>query len=360
MSKTIKIPECMHPAFEVIVNGIPYKYPAGETVEVPDAVAVAIEAHIKHHTQEPPEPSGGGNSSGLTQPEWGEGKTAQVSKELKYGPYNGWSDYAYNFCFMTSDEYQGMMESTDFVGKAILYDPDNELTTTLDVTKEQFAYNEEKQILTGPGVPWVAPDCGDYATISYSYKPVVKIPAKYVEQDTSAVDAVKVYAELAYEAMAIELNPTGETHELGGYTFTKVSNEVVNSVAHKKGALTLWSNVESATLGKSQRMGYAGEGIYVLCGEMDYCGVDEGEASLTTSPTVICVTDTSSNDFPSTGIWMWEEGIGEVNSPITVRPYATSEWRPTGICVHCLSQKTGGPIGELGASYELCCSDCGG
>ena len=58
MSKVVKIPECMNP-FHVIVNGVEYSYPAGTEQEVPDEVAVVIEAHNKkhdsgHETPEPP------------------------------------------------------------------------------------------------------------------------------------------------------------------------------------------------------------------------------------------------------------------------------------------------------------------
>ena len=47
--KTITIPDCMHPAFELILNGIPYRYPAGQTVTVPDEIAALIAAHSEHH-----------------------------------------------------------------------------------------------------------------------------------------------------------------------------------------------------------------------------------------------------------------------------------------------------------------------
>lgn len=42
--KKVTIPTCANP-FVVIVNGIKYTYPAGETVEVPDDVAEVIEQH---------------------------------------------------------------------------------------------------------------------------------------------------------------------------------------------------------------------------------------------------------------------------------------------------------------------------
>ena len=48
--RTVKIPECMNP-FYVEVNGHKYSYPAGTTQEVPEEVAVVIEAHegVHHH-----------------------------------------------------------------------------------------------------------------------------------------------------------------------------------------------------------------------------------------------------------------------------------------------------------------------
>lgn len=49
--KKVTIPTCANP-FVVIVNGIKYTYPAGETMEVPDDVAVVIEQHYEmHHNQ---------------------------------------------------------------------------------------------------------------------------------------------------------------------------------------------------------------------------------------------------------------------------------------------------------------------
>ena len=48
MSKTVTIPNCMNP-FVVMANGVKYTYPAGSTQEVPDEVAVVIEAHINAH-----------------------------------------------------------------------------------------------------------------------------------------------------------------------------------------------------------------------------------------------------------------------------------------------------------------------
>ena len=42
MSKTVKIPSYQNPC-EIIINGMKYQYPAGETCEVPDEVAMVIE-----------------------------------------------------------------------------------------------------------------------------------------------------------------------------------------------------------------------------------------------------------------------------------------------------------------------------
>lgn len=70
--KKVTIPTCANP-FVVMVNGIKYTYPAGETVEVPDDVAAVIEQHDEaHNNPEPapvvppftPAPSEGGNSGG--------------------------------------------------------------------------------------------------------------------------------------------------------------------------------------------------------------------------------------------------------------------------------------------------------
>lgn len=48
MSKTITIPNWMDP-YVVHVNGVTYKYPAGETMTVPDGVAAVIQADIDSH-----------------------------------------------------------------------------------------------------------------------------------------------------------------------------------------------------------------------------------------------------------------------------------------------------------------------
>lgn len=63
MSKKVTIPTCANP-FEVIVNGVRYRYPAGETIEVPDDVAVVIEKHIATHQKKPERKFSG------TQPDW--------------------------------------------------------------------------------------------------------------------------------------------------------------------------------------------------------------------------------------------------------------------------------------------------
>ena len=44
MSKIVTIPKDRNP-FVVIINGVEYKYTAGETVEVPDSVADVIEKY---------------------------------------------------------------------------------------------------------------------------------------------------------------------------------------------------------------------------------------------------------------------------------------------------------------------------
>lgn len=53
--KKVTIPTCANP-FVVIVNGIKYTYPAGETVEVPDDVAEVIEQHEETHNNPKPDP----------------------------------------------------------------------------------------------------------------------------------------------------------------------------------------------------------------------------------------------------------------------------------------------------------------
>ena len=53
--KKVTIPTCANP-FVVIVNGMKYTYPAGETVEVPDDVAAVIEQHHDAHNNPQPAP----------------------------------------------------------------------------------------------------------------------------------------------------------------------------------------------------------------------------------------------------------------------------------------------------------------
>ena len=49
MAKTVTIPADVQPAFVCMINGVRYAYSAGETVEVPDAVAALIEEHYAAH-----------------------------------------------------------------------------------------------------------------------------------------------------------------------------------------------------------------------------------------------------------------------------------------------------------------------
>lgn len=60
MSKTITIPKDRDP-FVVIVNGVEYKYPAGETVTVPDSVADVIEKYENAKPKPDPNPAPGGS-----------------------------------------------------------------------------------------------------------------------------------------------------------------------------------------------------------------------------------------------------------------------------------------------------------
>ena len=54
--KKVTIPTCANP-FVVMVNGMKYTYPAGETVEVPDDVAAVIEQHDEAHNNPAPDPA---------------------------------------------------------------------------------------------------------------------------------------------------------------------------------------------------------------------------------------------------------------------------------------------------------------
>ena len=66
MSKVVTIPKDRNP-FVVIVNGVKYSYPAGESIEVPDGVADVIE---KYEDAKPkPDPSAGINFGGA-QSDW--------------------------------------------------------------------------------------------------------------------------------------------------------------------------------------------------------------------------------------------------------------------------------------------------
>lgn len=60
MSKTITIPKDRDP-FVVIVNGVEYKYPAGQTVTVPDSVADVIEKYENAKPKPDPNPAPGGS-----------------------------------------------------------------------------------------------------------------------------------------------------------------------------------------------------------------------------------------------------------------------------------------------------------
>ena len=56
MSKIITIPTTMNP-FIVTVNGVPHKYPAGATMEVPDNVAAIVEQYEKGNFPKPVMPA---------------------------------------------------------------------------------------------------------------------------------------------------------------------------------------------------------------------------------------------------------------------------------------------------------------
>lgn len=55
MSKIVKIPTSMNP-FIVTINGVPQKYPAGATMEVPDNIAAIIEQYEKGSFPQPAVP----------------------------------------------------------------------------------------------------------------------------------------------------------------------------------------------------------------------------------------------------------------------------------------------------------------
>ena len=104
MSKIVTIPNCSNP-FVVIVNGVEYSYPAGQTVEVPDFIAAVIENHVNSHPQpappEPGVPSGPSvqsdwNQTDESQPDFIKNKTHGVittvvleEQELPYDPNEG-------------------------------------------------------------------------------------------------------------------------------------------------------------------------------------------------------------------------------------------------------------------------------
>jgi hypothetical protein len=65
MSKVVTIPNCRNP-YVVIINSKTYSYNAGETVEVPDEVAEAIDVHMDAHAAaQAPQAAGYPNSSVL-------------------------------------------------------------------------------------------------------------------------------------------------------------------------------------------------------------------------------------------------------------------------------------------------------
>lgn len=73
MSKVVTIPTYQSP-FVVMVNGVKYVFPAGSVQEVPDEVAVVIEANSRKKPEEPVDAPfdccEGGGSGGGTQPDW--------------------------------------------------------------------------------------------------------------------------------------------------------------------------------------------------------------------------------------------------------------------------------------------------
>ena len=338
MGRTVKIPTWKNP-YEVRINNTIYSYKAGAEAYVPDEVAEIIQRDIEEHTKMYATP---------IQPRWGklvitDGVKKEISKTISFGYGTGTMG-----THMTPSEYNSMMASTDFVGKAYINDENFMLTKVVDVTKEQFAYNESNQLLVARDVPWNAADCGEYATISFSAVMVEyeteKVPAEFLAQD----DALRKMAEAAYEATAIDLSSSGETHQVGGVTFCKLSNEVKPASLYRNGAVTLYYDGDvGAIYCKSQEI-IERSGLYFLCGDSNL-----------SYPTVVMVDDRGSGwndyEFPSNGVW---GNIGDMGgTAIKVLPYAGPNYTYSTVCANCANYAEVA-VGELGTTVVPCCSNC--
>jgi hypothetical protein len=130
MSKTITIPKDRDP-FVVIVNGVEYKYPAGETVTVPDSVADVIEKYENAKPKPDPNPAPGGS----VQSDWN-----QIDESA--------ADFIKNKPF--GDELVEIMPETEVVGE----NADGMFTYYLDVSL--FTGDETQLKITFDGTEY---DC---------------------------------------------------------------------------------------------------------------------------------------------------------------------------------------------------------
>lgn len=137
--KIVTIPTCASP-FVVIINDIKYIYPAGETMEVPDEVAVVIEQHYSAHSlledaaDAPSDDTGGGSlgeiiayNYGATLPDINEFWNGRVKEKLPYAfivQENGMgiSLWLYDTQFSWGPNLHiGLKATSDIVGYIITY-----------------------------------------------------------------------------------------------------------------------------------------------------------------------------------------------------------------------------------------------
>jgi nitrite reductase/ring-hydroxylating ferredoxin subunit len=139
MSKTITIPACRNP-FRVIIGAVEYSYPAGATVEVPDAVAAVIEHHVALQPKEDPDaanccplcgsdPTGTGGGGSASD---GSHNAVQYVYDdtdrawFNYSSYYAYTGYCPNCgCLLSTDSESKVKTLCPCCNASILYDNGN-------------------------------------------------------------------------------------------------------------------------------------------------------------------------------------------------------------------------------------------
>lgn len=187
--KTVTIPDNMNP-WECCINGKKYRYPAGETVDVPDEVAAIIQAYENATKAPEAEPV-------LTQPRWGSGLG---KKEIRWEKTSYMSDSQDQYgCYcifrMSRAEYDDLISKPGFKVESYDYYFDDNGESCLfgvrEIPVSDFLYQDwddeygDGDFAFCQGVEWDY-EAGSYVVISYiiGYEEgeiIEKIPREYLD-----------------------------------------------------------------------------------------------------------------------------------------------------------------------------------